>query len=126
MVVPTYLHSHWGRVEGTVKCDNDETHFYELSTIFPGWLEHIDFQVYELHPGDNSRSEERERTGLDNSGVEALDEWPYSTGGTAVAYLSKFMGYRDFILAGFDVEGGYHPLFIGAVSYTHLTLPTKA
>ena len=53
MVVPTYLHSHWGRVEGTVDCTEDETHFYELSKIFPGWLDHINYNVYELHDGDN-------------------------------------------------------------------------
>jgi hypothetical protein len=109
IICPTYLHSHWGKLEGI--CDEDETHFYKLSSLFPNWLDHIDFQVYELHPGDNSRPEEKERTGLENSGVGALDEWPGSTGGTAVSYCSKFLGYRDFILAGFDTGGGYHPIF---------------
>jgi len=113
MVVPTYLNSRWGREEGTVKCNSDETHFYELSTIFPGWLDHIDFQVYALRGEDNTRQEERERTGTENAGVETLDEWPGSTGGTAVSYSSKFLGYRDFILAGFDAGGGYHPKFLG-------------
>jgi len=113
MVVPTYLHSHWGRVEGTVDCTEDETHFEKLSTIFPEWLDHIDFHVYELHPGDNSRVEERTRTGLNDAGVPALDEWPSSTGGTAISWLAKFGGYRDFILAGFDVGGGYHKMFVG-------------
>ena len=111
IVVPSYLHSHWAKEEGIV--DGDLTHFYQLSKLFPNWFDHVDFSLYELHAGDNSKQEEKERTGLENSGVPSLDEWPESTGGTAVSYLSKFLGYRDFILAGFDVEGGYHPKFIG-------------
>mgnify|MGYP001293655177 CR=1 FL=1 len=113
MIVPTYLNSRWGREEGTIDCKSDETHFYELSKIFPGWLDHINFQVYALRAEDNTRLEEKERTGLENSGVESLDEWPGSTGGTSVSYCSKFLGYKDFILAGFDAGGGYHPKFIG-------------
>ena len=113
MVIPSYLHSHWGRVEGTVDCSEDETHFHELAKIFPGWLDHVNLRVYELHAGDNERPEEQERSGLQNSGCPALDEWPMSTGGTAISWLSKFGGYRDFILAGFDAGGGYHPMFIG-------------
>ena len=31
IVCPTYLHSHWGRLEGI--CDDDETHFYKLSSL---------------------------------------------------------------------------------------------
>ncbi len=113
MVVPTYLNSRWAREDKEVDCESDETHFFGLAKMFPGWLEDIDFHVYALRAEDNIRQEERERTGLENSGVESLDEWPGSTGGTAVSYCSKFFGYRDFILAGFDAGGGYHPKFIG-------------
>lgn len=112
IIVPTYLHSHWARLEGL--CERDETHFYELSKLFPGWFDHIEFMVYELHGGDNMRAEEQLRTGLVNSQAPALDEWPGSTGGTAAAFCSKFLGYRDFILMGCDLEGGYNPIFKGA------------
>lgn len=112
IIVPSYLHSHWARLEGL--CKNDETHFSELAELFPGWFDHIDFILYELHPGDNSRPEEQQRTGLMNSQVPSLDQWPGSTGGTAAAFCSKYLGYRDFILMGVDPNGGYNPVFKGA------------
>jgi len=111
IIVPSYLHSHWARLEGL--CNSDETHFSELANLFPGWFDHVNFMLYELHPGDNSRLEEQQRTGLVNSQVPCLDQWPGSTGGTAAAFCSKFLGYRDFILMGVDAAGGYNPIFKG-------------
>ena len=112
IVCPSYLHSHWAELEGV--CNNDETHFYELANIFPGRFDNVDFLPYELHPGDNDRPEEVKRIGEGGQPAPALDKWPGSTGGTAACWLSKYAGYRDFILSGFDAQGGYHPMFIGA------------
>ena len=112
IVCPSYLHSHWARLEGL--CSNDETHFYELAELFPDWFNHITFSPYELHAGDNSRPEERERISQGGEPAPALDRWPGSTGGTAAGWLAKYAGYRDFILMGCDPSGGYNPIFKGA------------
>ena len=112
IVCPSFLHSHWAKLEGI--CTQDETHFYELANLFPGWLDHIEFMPYELHPGDNDRPEEQQRISQGSPPAPCLDKWPGSTGGTAAGWLSKFAGYRDFILMGCDPEGGYNPIFKGA------------
>lgn len=112
IVCPSYLHSHWAKVEGL--CQSDETHFYELGNLFPGWFDHIEFSPYELHQGDNFRPEEQQRIKEGGHACPALDRWPGSTGGTAAAWLSKYAGYRDFILMGCDADGGYNPIFKGA------------
>ena len=112
IICPSYLHSHWAKVEGL--CDNDETHFYELSNLFPDWFNHIEFMPYELHEGDNNRIEEKNRIESGQPPCPKLNRWPGSTGGTAAGWLSKFGGYRDFILMGCDIEGGYNPIFKGA------------
>lgn len=107
MIVPTFLHSQYNLEPN--KCI--DIHFEKLYKLFPGRYDHINFKLYELHEGDNLKREEQERTGKNNSGVPSLGTWPHSVGGTAVLYLSLFEGYTDFILAGFDSEGGYHPIF---------------
>ena len=112
IVCPTFLHSMWAKLEG--KCEGDVTHWLDLYKLFPNRLDHIEFFLYELHAGDNTKPEEQERTGQFDAGVPGLPEWPLSTGQTATMWLLKYAGYRDFIVAGFDVEGGYHPIFIGA------------
>ena len=112
IVCPSYLHSHWAKLEGL--CKNDETHFYELNELFPGWFDHISFSPYELHSGDNFRPEEKERINQGGYPAPSLDRWPGSTGGTAAGWLSKYTEYRDFILMGCDPEGGYNSIFKGA------------
>jgi len=112
IICPSYLHSNWAMLEGL--CNNKETHFYELASIFPGWLDDCNFIPYELHSNDNSRLEEQARIAAGGDPAPALDRWPSSTGGTAAMWLSKYGGYRDFILMGCDPAGGYNPLFKGA------------
>jgi len=112
IVCPSYLHSNWAMQEGL--CEHNETHFYKLAELFPGWFDHIDFLPYELHNGDNNRLEEQLRINQGGQPSPALDRWPGSTGGTAAGWLSKYGGYRDFILMGCDPEGGYNPIFKGA------------
>lgn len=107
MIVPTFLHSQYNLAASNVI----HVHFEKLYKLFPGRYDHINFKLYELHEGDNLLPEEQERSGKNNSGVPSLGVWPYSVGGTAVLYLSLFEGYTDFIFAGFDAEGGYHPIF---------------
>jgi len=105
MVVPTYMHSlHNPRFNNT----NVHFHFSKLFEFFPNRFDHIEFNLYELHAGDNLKPEEMERT---SNPVPSLDEWPGSTGVTAVNVLLKFFGYRDIILSGIDPTGGYHPRF---------------
>ena len=99
---------------GLFGVDYDETHFYKLSELFPGWFDHINFSPYELHSGDNFRPEEKKRINQGGYPAPSLDRWPGSTGGTAAGWLSKYTEYRDFILMGCDPEGGYNPIFVGA------------
>ena len=108
MIVPTYLHSQYN-----LEPDRPiNVHWQKLFDLFPGRYNHVkNFKLYELHEGDNSKPEEQERTGRENAGVPSFGTWPYSIGGTAVLFLSLFEGYTDFIFAGFDPEGGYHPIF---------------
>ena len=109
MIIPSYLHTQYNpRFNGV----SGDFHFHRLSEFFPGRYDHIDIHLYELHPSDNSRIEERERTGLDNSNVPALDEWPRSTAQSALMWLMKFENCRDFITMGCDPGKGYHKYFI--------------
>ena len=108
LVLPSFLHSQFNPRFGGI---NRHVHFLELLKIFPGRLDHVELYLYELHPGDNVRPEEQQRTRRPDAGVPALDEWPGSCGVTAANFLAKYIGYKDFIFAGIDVNGGYHPLF---------------
>ena len=106
MVVPTYMHSQFNpRFDGV----NQHFHFSRLFEFFPKRFDHVEFHLYELHDGDSLKPEEVERTG----GVKtpSLDEWPGSTGVTAINVLLKYFGYKEFILSGIDPSGGYHPVF---------------
>ena len=108
IICPSYVHTlqnpRFGGVDGNF-------HFHRLSEFFPGRFDHIDFQVYELHPGDNTRIEEQERTGLSVAPVPLLDEWPHTTTQTATMWLLKYENIRDIIIAGADPGEGYHPYF---------------
>ena len=108
MIIPSFLHT-----TGNPRFDRQSGHFHfhRLAEFFPDRYDHIDFYLYELHSGDNTSSEERQRTGLDNSNVHPLDEWPRATGNTAAMWLMKFQNRRDFITMGCDPSGGYHPYF---------------
>lgn len=108
LVLPSYIHTQFNPRFGGI---NKTIHFSTLFEIFPGRFDHIEIHLYELHAGDNTRIEEQKRTGLVDAGVPSLDEWPGSTGVTAANILSKFFGYKEFIFAGIDPSGGYHPLF---------------
>ena len=108
MIVPSYMHSQFNPRFGGI---NQHIHFSKLAEIFPDRFNNIDFYLYELHPGDNSKLEERQRTNSDNAHVPNLDEWPGSCGVTAANFLAKFLGYKEFIFAGIDPDGGYHPIF---------------
>ena len=109
LIIPSFLHSQFNPRFGGV---NQHVHFLRLPEIFPDErFKDIDIMLYELHPGDNSRPEEQQRTNSSNSQEPSLDEWPGSCGVTAANFLAKFMGYKKFIFAGIDVDGGYHPLF---------------
>jgi len=109
MIIPSYLHSQYNPRFNNVSVD---VHFHKLREFFPGRYDHIDIHLYELHPGDNSRIEECERTGLDNSNVSSLDEWPRSTAQTAVMWLMKYENCKDFITMGCDPGRGYHSYFL--------------
>ena len=108
LVIPSFLHSQFNPRFGGI---NQKIHFLRLREIFPNKLNNVEIYLYELHPGDNVRWEEKNRTGKENAEVPSLDEWPGSCGVTAANFLAKFLGYKDFIFAGIDVEGGYHPIF---------------
>jgi hypothetical protein len=108
MVTPSYLHSQFNpRFNGI----NRHVHFKELSSIFPNRFDHINFYLYELHSGDNSRPEELARNNGEPTDLPSLDETPGSTGVSAANFLAKYLGYKDFIIVGCDPKGGYHPLF---------------
>lgn len=109
LIVPSYLHSQFNPRFGGV---NQHIHFCRLPEIFPdGRFDNVDIMPYELHAGDNEKDEEKKRSGKDNSECPGLDEWPGSTGVTAANILAKYFGYKEFIFAGVDPNGGYHPLF---------------
>jgi hypothetical protein len=108
MVVPSFLHSQFNPRFGGV---NQHVHFSKLTEIFPNRFNEINFYLYELHPGDNSKLEEQRRTNSENAQVPSLDEWPGSCGVTAANFLAKFLNYKEFIFAGIDPAGGYHPIF---------------
>jgi hypothetical protein len=108
MIVPSFLHSQFNPRFGGV---NQHVHFSKLTEIFPDRFNDIDFYLYELHPGDNSKLEEQHRTNSENAQVPSLDEWPGSCGVTAANFLAKFLNYKEFIFAGIDPNGGYHPAF---------------
>ena len=108
MIIPSFLHTQHNPRFGGV---SGQFHFERLSEFFPNRFSHIEICLYELHPGDNTSVAERERTGLANSNVPALDEWPRSTGQTAAMWLMKFEDRKDFITMGCDPGGGYHPYF---------------
>tara|TARA_Y100001973_G_C5148764_1_gene306916 strand:- start:256 stop:951 length:696 start_codon:yes stop_codon:yes gene_type:complete len=108
MIIPSFLHTTANpRFNGV----SGHFHFHRLAEFFPERFEHIDFHLYELHPGDNVSEEERKRTGLENSNVPSLDEWPRSTGQSAAMWLMKYEDRKDFITMGCDPKGGYHPYF---------------
>ena len=109
LVVPSYLHS-----QSNPRFDNisRHVHFYTLPELFPDdRFDNVDVMIYELHPGDNKRKEECERIEAGGELAMPLDEWPGSCGVTAANFLAKFLGYRDFVFAGMDPAGGYHPAF---------------
>jgi len=108
IICPSYVHTLQNPRFGSV---NGDFHFHRLAEFFPGRFDHIDFLPYELHPNDNSRVEERERTGKPKADVPALDEWPHTTTQTATMWLLKYEGVRDIIIAGADPGKGYHPYF---------------
>jgi hypothetical protein len=108
MIVPSYMHSQFNPRFGGI---NQHVHFSKLNEIFPNRFNDIDFYLYELHPGDNLKSEECNRTNSNNAQVPSLDEWPGSCGVTAANFLAKFLNYKEFIFAGIDPNGGYHPAF---------------
>lgn len=117
IICSSYLHSQYNLEPDRVI----HVHWEKLGELFPGRFDHVDFLLYELHPGDNSKPEEQRRTGKSNSGVPSFGFWPYSVGVTATAYLSMFLGYQEFIVSGFDPEGGYHPSFEGLIPKVEFT-----
>jgi hypothetical protein len=109
LIVPSFLHSQCNpRFNGISK----HVHFYELQVLFPDdRFDNIDIMIYELHKGDNDKIEEQSRINSGGEPAPMLDEWPRSCGVTAANFLAKFLNYKDFIFAGMDPEGGYHPKF---------------
>jgi len=108
MIVPSYMHTQFNPRFGGI---NQHVHFSKINEIFPNRFNDIDIYLYELHPGDNTKEEERIRSNSNDAQVPALDEWPGSCGVTAANFLAKFLNYKEFIFAGIDPNGGYHPMF---------------
>ena len=109
IICPSYVHT---LQNPRFNNNNGDFHFHRLAEFFPGRFDHINFHVYELHPGDNSRPEEQKRTGLQIADdVATLPEWPHTTTQTATMWLLKYENIRDIIIAGADPGKGYHPYF---------------
>lgn len=110
LVLPTYLHSQRNpRFNGV----SQEIHFTKLPELFQdGRFDDIDILLYELQPDASSRPEEIKRLEDGCDPAQQLDEWPGGCGVTAANFLAKFIGYRTFIFAGIDTQGGYHPKFV--------------
>jgi hypothetical protein len=114
MIVPSFMHSqHNPRIQsfkGIKKINQNFSyvHWTKLSELFPNRYNHIGFNIYELHPGDNQEFNEQ---------APSLDEWPMTTTQTATLWLLKYEGIRDIIIAGADPGKGYHQLFIDRAKY---------
>jgi|TARA_R110001592_G_scaffold264591_1_gene530036 hypothetical protein len=114
IIVPSFLHSqHNPKIQSFKGIKNinqnfSHVHWTKLNEIFPNRYNHVNFNIYELHPGDNQEFNEQ---------APRLDEWPMTTTQTATLWLLKYEGIRDIIIAGADPGKGYHQLFIDRAKY---------
>lgn len=108
MIVPSFIHSNCNpRIQSfkgakIINKNSAHVHWTKLSELFPNRYDHIDFNIYELHKGDNLEANEQ---------APSLDEWPYTTTQTATLWLLKYENIKDIIIAGADPGQGYHPYF---------------